>query len=76
MPPEKTAEKTAEETKEKRDTQNIAVSRELASMVRTIADQRDITMTEVLEKHARPAILREYRKVLEDMQAVFGGEGG
>lgn len=72
MPPEK----TAEETKEKRDTQNIAVSRELASMVRTIADQRDITMTEVLEKFARPTILREYRKVLEDMQAVFGGEGG
>lgn len=46
------------------------ISRELAAMVRTIADHRDINMAEALERYARPAVAEEYRRVLTEMQAL------
>lgn len=57
-----------------REKTTVVVSRSLAGMVRTIADHHDITMSEVLDQHARPGILREYKKVLDAKQAELGGE--
>jgi hypothetical protein len=56
-----------------RETTTIVANRPLASMLRTIADHRDITMAEALEKYARPALADEYRKVLGEMSAALGG---
>lgn len=54
---------------------NIVSSRSFAKKVRAIADHRDITMAEVLERFASPAIEREYRKCLDEMTREIGGEG-
>ncbi len=60
----------------KPETTTVVMQRDLAAIVRTIADHRDTTMADVLEKYARPGIVREYRKVLEEMQRAIdaGGE--
>lgn len=63
------------DTEQKIETTTVVMSRALASIVRTIADRRNITMAEALEQFARPGLMREYRKVLDEMQAEFGGEG-
>lgn len=68
--------------KDQPETSTVAVSRDLAVMVKTIATHREITMLEVWDMHARAAVLREYRKVLNEMQRLaashlneHGGEG-
>ena len=58
-----------------RETITVVMGRELAAMVKTIATHRDITMAEAWERYGRPVILREYRKVLEEMHAVLGEAG-
>lgn len=63
------------EAETKPETTTVVMGRDLASMVRTIADRRDVTMAEALEKYARPGLVREYRKVLDEMQELVGGEG-
>lgn len=59
----------------KADTTTIVANRSLAAMIRAIADRRDITMAEALERYARPALTKEYRKVLDEMQSVLGEAG-
>lgn len=44
------------------------------SKVRAIADRRNMTMAEALDKYAT-GIDREYRKVLDEMNREIGGEG-
>lgn len=62
--------------KDERETNTVVMYRDLVGMVRTIAGHRGLTMAETWEKYGRPAMLREYRKVLDEMQAVIlGGEG-
>lgn len=65
----------AKEGRDGKDT-TMTVSRELAKRVRAIADHRDITMPDALDRYAGAAVLREYRKCLAEQQAeVAGGEG-
>lgn len=53
------------------------MSRNLNRMVRTIADHRDETMLEVLDRVAGPAVLKEYKRVLDEMHgALTLGESG
>lgn len=53
----------------------VMVVRELARQIRTIADHRDITMSDVLSRYAGEKLSREYRRVLDEMhEAVTGGE--
>lgn len=61
-------------TEREKITTTVVVSRQLASMIRVIADHDDATMLEILDRHARPAILREYRRVLDAKQRELGGE--
>lgn len=70
-------EGTVPDTETKPETTTVVMNRDLASIVRTIADHRDTTMAEALEKYARPGLVREYRKVLDEMQRSIdaGGEG-
>lgn len=49
--------------------------RDFARRLKVIADRRDLTMAEALDKYAGPAIDREYRKVVQEMDAEIGGEG-
>lgn len=66
----------ATEKEPERENTTVVMSRELAAMVRTIAAHRNITMAEAWEKYGRPAMTKEYRRVLDDMRAVVaGGEG-
>lgn len=58
-----------------RETITVVMGRELAAMVKTIATHRDITMAEAWDRYGRPAILREYKKVLDEMHAVLGDPG-
>lgn len=59
-----------------REKTTIVASRSLASMVRVIADHDDVTMLETLDRFAGPAILREYKRVLDAKQReLVGGEG-
>ena len=53
---------------------SIAASVEFASKIRRIADHRNMTMVEVLEKFAGAAIDRENRKCVEEIHAEYGGE--
>lgn len=66
----------ASEKEPERDTITIVMGRELAAMVRTIAAHRNITMAEAWERYGRPAITKEYRRVLSDMQTLVAGEAG
>lgn len=68
MPPESAP------TQPERTTTTIVANRDLAAIIRTIADRRDITMAETLEQYARPALMREYRKVLDEL-ATLGDPG-
>jgi hypothetical protein len=63
-------------TDEDRSRRPIACFKYLAEWLRMIADHRDITMSEALEKFGGPGIKREYRRCVEEMHAaVVGGEG-
>lgn len=53
----------------------IDITKTVAAQLRAIADRRDITMSQALEKYAGAAILREYRKVVDEMARELGGEG-
>ena len=57
--------------REKKHSVTVMAHRELAKQLRTIADHREITMAEALDRFAGPAIQREFRKVLDDMQNEF-----
>lgn len=60
-----------------RELTTITVSREFAKKVKTIADHRDETMADTLDRVADSPITREYRKTLDEMIGkVTGGEGG
>ena len=58
-----------------RETTTMTVGRDLANMLRAIADKHNITIPEAIEKYARPCIEREYRKVLDEMHRVLGEAG-
>jgi hypothetical protein len=58
---------------QKPDTTTVVATRALAGIIRTIADHRDCTMAEVLDRYARPGLLLEYKQVLEEMSGVFDG---
>lgn len=53
----------------------VMSDRDFARHLKVIADRRGLTMAETLDKYAGPAISREYRKVLAEMNAEIGGEG-
>lgn len=48
----------------------------LLSKVKVICNQRGLTIAEAVTKYGGPGIEREYRKVVEEMHAELGGEGG
>lgn len=64
------------DTQHRSETTTITVPRALAAKLRAIADRRDLTMPEALEKYAGGAVEREYRKVVREMSDELGGEGG
>lgn len=67
----------ADKSATKPDSTTIKISTEAASRLRTIADARDITIPEALDKYAGAAIAREYKRVVNEMhERVFGGESG
>jgi hypothetical protein len=59
-----------------RDTTTVMMFRVLAKQIRTIADHRNETMCDTFQRIAGRSVLREYRKVLEELnEQVVGGEG-
>lgn len=61
---------------DERERRPISSFKDIADMIRTIADHRQITMPEALEKFGGPGIKREYRRCVVEMHAaVIGGEG-
>lgn len=61
---------------EREETTTVIMTRSLAAVVRKIADHHDITMIEVWEKWGRPAIVREYKRIIDREYRELGGEGG
>jgi hypothetical protein len=68
-------EKDAPPSKPRAETTTIVAFRKFAAKVRTIADRRDITMAEVLDRYAGGGIDREYKKVVDELGRDVGGEG-
>jgi hypothetical protein len=54
----------------------LSAPRDLAQLLRIVAAHRDMTMIEALDKFLRPALDREYRKILDAENRDVGGEGG
>ena len=67
------AEKKAKDYRAGKTT--MEVSKDLADMIRFIADRHDITIPEALDRYALPAVTREFKRVQDQMTAVLGGEG-
>jgi hypothetical protein len=53
----------------------IEVYKPLHAMLKVICADRGITIAEALQRFAGPGVLREYRKVIRDLNAELGGEG-
>lgn len=58
-----------ETTSEKPETTSMTVDRDFAKRLKMIADHHEITMGEAVERFGGAAILREYKKVLEEKNA-------
>lgn len=60
-----------------RDLTTTSIGRDLAKQVRAIADHRDETMDETLDRVAGPAIQKEFKRVVEEMhESVTLGDPG
>jgi hypothetical protein len=64
----------SEKDTSERDTITVVMARELAAMVRAIANHRNITMAEAWDRYGRSAITSEYKRVLGEMQAVVSDD--
>lgn len=51
-------------------------TRDFGSRLRIVAAHRGLTMPEAMEKYLRPALDREYRKVLEEVDKADGAKTG
>jgi malate/lactate dehydrogenase len=63
-------------TSEDRETRPVATYVDFADKLRTIADQREITMAEALDRFCGVSLQREYKRVVEEMHANVLGESG
>ena len=54
----------------------ICVPKAMLAKIRVVADHHKCTHSQALERFGMPGVMREYRKVLEELNREIGGESG
>lgn len=54
---------------------SVMAGREFASRLKVVAARRGLTMAEALDQFAGPAIMREYRRCVDEMNRELGESG-